>query len=86
MIRQKGKRRRKGEQALSKINPDSPAFLDSLGWVYYKLGLMSEARSFIKRAYDKSPSNPEISEHYTIVSTETHGPGVKEKSSQGGKK
>ncbi|MBO4508056.1 MAG: tetratricopeptide repeat protein [Spirochaetaceae bacterium] len=68
-------------------NPDSPAFLDSLGWVYYKLGLMAEARSFVKCAYDKAPSNPEISEHYTIVSTETHGPGGKEKaSSQGGKK
>ena len=47
----------------------------------------AEARSFVKRAYDKAPSNPEISEHYTIVSTETHGPGGKEKaSSQGGKK
>lgn len=68
-------------------NPDSPAFLDSLGWVYYKLGLMSEARSFIKRAYDKAPSNPDISGHYTIVTTETHGPVVDKKtSSHGGKK
>ncbi len=68
-------------------NPDSPAFLDSLGWVYYKLGLMSEARSFIKRAYDKAPSNADISGHYTIVTTETHGPvGDNKNSSQGGKK
>ncbi|MCR4714727.1 MAG: tetratricopeptide repeat protein [Treponemataceae bacterium] len=68
-------------------NPDSPAFLDSLGWVYYKLGLMSEARTFIKRAYEKAPSNIEISEHYTIVTTETHGSGGKEKNgAQGGRK
>ncbi|MCR4940291.1 MAG: tetratricopeptide repeat protein [Treponemataceae bacterium] len=68
-------------------NPDSPAFLDSLGWVYYKLGLMSEARSFIKRAYDKAPSNTDISGHYTIVSTENHGPvGDNKSSSLDGKK
>ncbi len=49
------------------IKPDSPAFLDSLSWVYYKLGLLSEANMYIKRAYDKKNTKPEIQEHYTII-------------------
>lgn len=49
-------------------NPDSPAFLDSLGWVYYQLGLNKEAMTYIKRANALLPGNPEISEHYEILS------------------
>ncbi len=49
------------------FKPDSPAFLDSLSWVYYKLGLLSEALTFIKRAYDRKGSKAEIEEHYKII-------------------
>ncbi len=50
------------------MKPDSPAFLDSLSWVYYKLGLLSEANMYIKRAYDKKDNKiPEIAEHYRII-------------------
>lgn len=48
-------------------NPDSPAFLDSLGWVYYQLGLNKEAMTYIKRANSLLPGNSEISEHYEIL-------------------
>lgn len=49
------------------IKPDSPAFLDSLGWVYYKLGLLTEAQTYIKRARSKSTKNSEIDEHYKTI-------------------
>lgn len=54
------------------VNPDSPAFLDSLGWVYYQLGLNKEAMTYIKRANSLLPGNPEISEHYEIISSNAH--------------
>lgn len=47
--------------------PDNPAFLDSLGWVYHKLGLDSEAKTYIKRARDKDSKSSEIAEHYATV-------------------
>lgn len=49
------------------INPDSPAYLDSLGWVYYKLGLLKEAKTFIKRALEKNSDNEEIKSHYQQI-------------------
>ncbi len=49
------------------IKSDSPAFLDSLSWVYYKLGLLAEAQMYIKRAYNRKTSKPEIEEHYKII-------------------
>lgn len=47
--------------------PDSSAFLDSIGWVYYKMGLDKEAKGFIKRAIEKNPDAEEIKEHYRAV-------------------
>lgn len=47
--------------------PESAAFLDSLGWVYHKLGLEKEAITFIKRAMDINPSIDEIKNHYKEV-------------------
>lgn len=68
-------------------NPESPAFLDSIGWVYYKLGLMTEARSFIKRALDKVPDNREIADHYDTVQNDSFGASAQEKkSNQAGRK
>jgi len=47
--------------------PDSAACLDSLGWVYYRLGLAIEARTYIRRALEKEPNNRVIREHYEVV-------------------
>ena len=49
------------------MRPDSPACLDSLGWVYYKMGLLGEAQTYIKRAKDRAQGNPEIEEHYNSI-------------------
>ena len=35
-----------------KIRPNQPAYLDSLGWVYYKQGKLSAAKKYISRAAD----------------------------------
>lgn len=52
------------KKALS-MAPDSPAYLDSLGWVYYKMGLLAEAKKYLYQAKKKSPNNKEIATHIT---------------------
>ncbi len=49
------------------IKPDSATYLDSLGWVYYRLGLSIEAKTYIRRAMEKSPENQIIRSHYDTV-------------------
>lgn len=49
------------------ILPESAACLDSLGWVYYKMGLYSESKKFLKRAMKADSSNPIIVEHLQEV-------------------
>ena len=48
-------------QAL-KLKPDDPAILDSMGWVYYKLGDYKLALQYLLRAYQSFP-DPEIASH-----------------------
>lgn len=48
-------------------NPNSAAYLDSLGWVYFKLGLLKEAKTFVKRALEHNPDNEEIKNHYQEI-------------------
>ena len=43
--------------------PDNAAYLDSLGWVYYKIGMTAEARAYLKRAAEKLPNNAEVKKH-----------------------
>jgi Flp pilus assembly protein TadD len=50
--------------------PHSPAYLDSLGWAYYKNGEMIEARTWIRRALDLAPDEKEIQNHFKIVTGE----------------
>ncbi|MFP4066787.1 MAG: tetratricopeptide repeat protein [Spirochaetaceae bacterium] len=47
--------------------PENPAYLDSLGWCYFKLGHPDEARTLIKRAHELAPENEEITEHWNEV-------------------
>jgi Flp pilus assembly protein TadD len=49
------------------LDRDNPAYLDSLGWVYYKLGEKSQARSYLKKALKKAPTNEEIKNHLQAV-------------------
>ncbi|NBX63316.1 MAG: hypothetical protein EBT67_13125, partial [Betaproteobacteria bacterium] len=49
------------EVALS-IAPNNHYILDSMGWLYYRLGKLDSALSFIQKAYDVQP-DPEIAAH-----------------------
>lgn len=49
------------EQALT-MKPDSPAILDSMGWVEFRLGNLPAARRFLEQAAELS-SDPEIASH-----------------------
>ena len=48
------------------MNPDSPAIIDSMGWVLYKLGDYSAARDYLERAY-RLEQDPEIAAHLVDV-------------------
>ncbi|HOJ64300.1 MAG TPA: tetratricopeptide repeat protein [Spirochaetota bacterium] len=50
-----------------RIKPDNPAYLDSLGWAYYKKGDIKASLASLKKALEISDNNPEIKEHYDIV-------------------
>lgn len=49
------------ERALA-ITPDDPAIIDSLGWVQYKLGLLEESISNLRRAFELFPDH-EVAAH-----------------------
>jgi len=50
--------------------PESAAYLDSLGWAYYKSGEVLEARTWLRRAIEIAPNEEEIKKHLKIVSGE----------------
>lgn len=47
--------------------PQNPAYLDSLGWAHYKNGDLPEAKTWLRRALDLSPRNPDIIGHMRVV-------------------
>jgi Flp pilus assembly protein TadD len=49
------------ETALA-LTPDDPFILDSLGWVQYRLGMLQEAETSLRRAYSMR-ADPEIAVH-----------------------
>ena len=44
-------------------DPDNGAYIDSLGWVYYRLGRLPEARIQLERAVDLTGGDPVVREH-----------------------
>lgn len=44
------------------LKPDDPAIMDSMGWVEYKRGNLSEAREWLDKAYAAFP-DPEVAAH-----------------------
>lgn len=48
------------------LRPDDPAIMDSMGWVLYRRGQPSEARDYLRRAYEQFP-DPEVAAHYGEV-------------------
>jgi tetratricopeptide (TPR) repeat protein len=53
--------------------PQNAAYLDSLGWAYYKNGEIMEARIWMRRALDIAPNEKDIKEHWQIVSRDQPG-------------
>jgi tetratricopeptide (TPR) repeat protein len=51
------------EQAIA-IEPDNPAYLDSLGWALFKQGKLTEAAGPLSRAAETLPANSVIQDHY----------------------
>lgn len=52
------------------MDRNNPAYLDSVGWVYYKLGKINQAKNYLNRAQKKAPKNEEIRNHLRIVNEE----------------
>ena len=51
-------------QRAIKQEPNNGAYLDSLGWAYYRLGRYAEAEEQIRRAVDLSPGDPTMHDHF----------------------
>jgi Flp pilus assembly protein TadD len=49
------------ERALA-LSPGDPAIMDSLGWVYYKLGQYAQSESLLREAHAAFP-DPEVAAH-----------------------
>jgi Flp pilus assembly protein TadD len=47
--------------------PQNAAYLDSLGWAYYKSGNAPEARVWLRRAMDLAPGQEDIRKHLRII-------------------
>ncbi len=53
--------------------PDNAAYLDSLGWVYFKQKKYLDARVYLKRALEKHPDHPVIKQHLqAVLDAEAH--------------
>lgn len=49
------------------LSPDNGAYLDSLGWVYFRMGKLKEAEDNLRRAVDKTASDPTVHDHLAQV-------------------
>lgn len=54
------------EKALAR-DPNNGAYLDSLGWAYYRLGRYAEAEAQIRRAVELAPGDPTMHDHYADI-------------------
>ena len=54
-------------EAALKTEPNNGAYLDSLGWVYYRMGRYAEAEEEIRKAVDVTPADPTMFDHYADV-------------------
>jgi tetratricopeptide (TPR) repeat protein len=49
------------------LRKDNPAYLDSVGWVYHRMGLEKQALTFLKKAVDAEPDNLDFRIHLVEV-------------------
>ncbi len=50
-------------QKANKLKPDNGYILDSLGWVYFRMGELEKARTELEHAISLEPEDPNIQEH-----------------------
>lgn len=50
-------------QKAIELSPDDPYIMDSLGWVYYRMGNLKKGINYLRLAFD-ARSDPEIAAHY----------------------
>ncbi len=48
-------------------DPNNGAYLDSLGWAYYRMGRYSEAEDAMRRSVELTPHDPTMRDHYAEV-------------------
>ena len=48
--------------------PESPSYLDTKGWVYYRLGKYQEAKEYVLRSLEKGEGSAEIFDHLGDIS------------------
>ena len=53
------------------LDPQNYAFLDSLGWVYYKAGQYPQAERYLREAIERSSSDPTVHDHLGEVYEKT---------------
>jgi tetratricopeptide (TPR) repeat protein len=49
------------------IEPGNGAYLDSLGWVQFRLGRLEDAEKNLRRALDKTPRDPTVHDHMADI-------------------
>jgi tetratricopeptide (TPR) repeat protein len=49
------------------LSPENGAYLDSLGWVYFRMGRLTEAEENLRRAVAKTPGDPTVHDHIAQV-------------------
>jgi Tfp pilus assembly protein PilF len=54
-----------------KLDPENGAYLDSLGWVHYKLGQYALAEQTLERAISLIPTDPTVRDHLGEVYAST---------------
>ncbi len=48
-------------------DPNNGAYLDSLGWAYYRMGRFAEAEDAMRRSVELTPHDPTMRDHYAEV-------------------
>jgi tetratricopeptide (TPR) repeat protein len=53
------------------LDPQNGAYLDSLGWVYFRLGNYDQAEENLRRAADKTPNDATVQDHLAELYAKT---------------
>jgi tetratricopeptide (TPR) repeat protein len=70
MLAQRGEKLDEAIRLVNKaleLEPDNGAYLDSLGWAYFRKGDLNEAEKYLTMAAQKMPGNSDVQDHYGDV-------------------